>query len=545
MLKKYISDMKTEFAGYNGTKFGQDFMAGLTVVAVALPLALAFGVSSGADAAAGLITAIISGIIISILSGASFQISGPTGAMTAVLITVVSRFGLQGVFVASLMAGVILLVCGILKLGKLVGYIPAPVVTGFTSGIAVIIALGQIDNFFGTTSQGETAIAKLLSYTSLGFSPNWQAVIVGGLVVLIMALYPKKWNEKVPSSLVSIIIAGTLSMTMHFDVATVGSIPKTLFPANRLLFSSIDLSALTNLIAPAITIASLGMIESLLCGASASRMKDEAFDADRELIAQGIGNMLIPFFGGVPATAAIARTSVAIKSGCQTRVTGIVHALGILASMFLLGDIMSKLPLAALAGVLMVTAYRMNEWESIRYMFGKKYKGAIIKFLVTMCATVIFDLTVAIIIGIVVSILLFVRRASNIEIGFSKVENKRFRSNVDIESSHKNTMVAYITGPLFFATSDKLKGNIESIENCETLILSMRGVATMDMSGLQALMDVVKSLQEQGIKVIFCGVQHRIMEYLSRSGIKDLVGIENFYFSVDRALLTEEQKNCA
>ena len=230
MFTRYLSTLRREFSGYNGARFAKDLMAGLTVTAVALPLALAFGVSSGADAAAGLITAILSGIVMSLLAGASYQISGPTGAMTAVLITIVSRYQMQGVFLASLMAGILLLLCGIFRFGKLVGYIPAPVITGFTSGIAVIIALGQVDNFFGTHSEGETAIQKLLSYGRLGFSPNWQAVITGLVVVAVMLLWPKKWNSRVPSSLVGIVVAGLLSWGLGFDVPTVGEIPRTLLP---------------------------------------------------------------------------------------------------------------------------------------------------------------------------------------------------------------------------------------------------------------------------------------------------------------------------
>lgn len=403
MFRNFAGILKREFAGYNASKLAQDALAGVTVAAVALPLALAFGVSCGADAAAGLITAIIAGIVISALSGASFQISGPTGAMTAVLITIVARYQLQGVFIVSLLAGVILLLCGIFRLGKLVSYIPGPVVTGFTSGIAVIIALGQVDNFFGTFSEGENALAKLASYGELGFAPNWQAMLVGLLVIIIMVIYPKKWNARVPSSLVSIIIVGILSNLLGFEVASVGEIPRTLLPAVRLNLGEVEWSAIANFISPAFTIAALGMIESLLCGASASRMKDEPFDANQELLAQGVGNILIPFFGGVPATAAIARTSVAIKAGCQTRLTGIFHAVGLLACMFLLGPIMAKLPLAALAGVLIVTAWRMNEWHEIKEMFGKKIWVAIIEFAVTMICTVVFDLTIAIIVGVVVA----------------------------------------------------------------------------------------------------------------------------------------------
>lgn len=299
MLKKYITDLKHEFSGYNAGKLLKDILSGITVAAVALPLALAFGVSSGADAAAGLVTAIIGGLVIGLLGGASFQISGPTGAMSAILIGIVAQYGLQGVFVASLAAGVIILLAGILRLGKLVNFIPTSVVMGFTSGIAIIIALGQVDNFFGTHSVGTSALEKLWSYTSVGFTPNWQAVAIGLLVVLFMVFWPKKLNAKVPGSLLAIILATIVTEIAGFDsLAKVGDIPKSLMLDNRLNLGAVNLDMLQNLVSPIVSIAMLGMIESLLCGASASRMKDEAFDADRELIAQGVGNILLPFFGG-------------------------------------------------------------------------------------------------------------------------------------------------------------------------------------------------------------------------------------------------------
>ncbi|MDD7647589.1 MAG: SulP family inorganic anion transporter, partial [Ruminococcus bromii] len=394
MIKNYVSMLKSEFKGYGPKSLLGDVMAGLTVCAVALPLALAFGVSCGADAAAGLITAILSGLVISALSGASFQISGPTGAMTAVLVTIIAKDGgeLSGVFLVGLIAGALMLLAGILKLGKLVHLIPKPVITGFTSGIAVIIALGQIDNFFAVTSKGDSAVQKLLSYGTLGFSPDWRAVAIGLLVIAIMIVWPKKWNAKVPSSLVGIIVAAVAAAFLFPDIATVGAIPKTIFLENRLDFSKIEWNAFSSYVGPALTVAMLGMIESLLCGASASAMTKGHFDADIELVGQGVGNMIIPFFGGVPATAAIARTSVAIKSGCKTRLTGVFHAVFLLLSMFLLGDVMSRLPMAALAGVLMMTAWRMNEWHEIGQIFKRGFKSEIAQYLITLVATVVFDL---------------------------------------------------------------------------------------------------------------------------------------------------------
>ncbi|MEE1072390.1 MAG: SulP family inorganic anion transporter [Cellulosilyticum sp.] len=546
MFKQYVSDLKKEFLGYNSKKLSQDVMAGLTVTAVALPLALAFGVSSGADAGAGLITAIIAGLFMSALSGASYQISGPTGAMSAVLISLVYSYGIQGVFVATLIAGIILLVAGILKLGKLVSLIPAPVITGFTSGIAIIIAMGQIDNFFGVTSEGSSNIEKLMSYSELGFHPNMYAVLFAMIVVLIMVFWPKKWNAKVPSSLVGIIVAVAVSLVIKTDVATVGEIPRTLLPSVRLNLGELSVEQMTNLISPAIVIAALGMIESLLCGASAGRMKGEKLNADRELVAQGIGNILLPFFGGVPATAAIARTSVAIKSGAQTRLTGIFHAVGLLASMFLLGGIMSKIPLSALAGVLMVTAWRMNEWESIHFIFSKKLKTAIAQFLITMVATVIFDLTTAILVGVVFSILFFVVRISDIEINSSDIDPARLAANgINVRYNHDKTKVIYLTGPVFFTTTERIKAEVENLKDMDYVIFSMRGVPLVDTTGTQFFEEIFELLDTQGTKVLFAGVQPKVMNYMKRSGVVEKIGESNFFWSVEQSLVAIDEKHLA
>ena len=418
-MKQFGNSLRAEFKGYNAARLGGDVMAGLTVCAVALPLALAFGVSSGASAASGLVTAIVAGVVIALLGGASYQVSGPTGAMSAVLVGIVARYGLQGVFVACFAAGALLLAAGVLRLGKLISFIPMPVIMGFTSGIALVIALGQVDNFFGTVSEGASNLEKLASYARLGFRPQWQSVLIGALVVAVMVLWPKKWGARVPGSLVGIVLATVVATVAGFDeLALVGDIPRTLLLEDRLDLMKLDLSMLSGLVSPIVTIAALAMIESLLCGASASRMKGEKFNADQELIAQGVGNMVLPLLGGVPATAAIARTSVAVKSGQQTRLTSVFHAVFLLASMFLLGGVMARLPLAALAGVLMVTAWRMNDWEGIRYLLSHRFKSGISQFFITMIATVAADLTVAILVGIVYSAILYIAKASHINVSF-------------------------------------------------------------------------------------------------------------------------------
>ena len=534
MLRQYVQDLQN--AGYGTAKLRRDLMAGITVTAVALPLSLAFGVSSGADAAAGLITAILAGLIISMLSGASYQISGPTGAMSAILIAITAQYGLEGVFIACLLAGIILVLAGVLKFGRVVSIIPMPVITGFTSGIAIIIALGQVDNFFGVQSAGETAIEKVMSYFELGFHPDWATVAIGVLTVLIMIFWPKNWNAIIPSSLAALLVVLCLNMVLKLPVDVVGDIPKTLFPENRLAFGDLSLAKIEGLLWPAISIAALGMIESLLCGASAGRMTGEKMNGDRELVAQGIGNMIIPFFGGVPATAAIARTSVAIKAGMATRLTGIFHAVGLLLSMFLLSPIMSAIPMSALAGILMVTAWRMNEWESIHYFFSRKFGGAIMKFSLTLAATVVFDLTIAIVVGIVLSAILFVINSAEVEMNISKIDNDKLKEKgISICKDHDHIRVIYLTGPIFFATVHSLTKRLEDAHQ-GVMILSMRGVSSIDTSGVQAMLEFCEAKKQEGITIVFSGVQANVLKRFEKGGVLDVVGRDHVYWSTDLAL---------
>lgn len=539
MFKKYISDLKTEFRGYNGKKLTQDLMAGLTVAAVALPLALAFGVSSGADAASGLVTAIVAGIVIGVLSGASYQISGPTGAMAAILLSVSAKFGITGVLTAGFLSGAILIIAAVCRVGKLVSYLPAPVITGFTSGIAIIIALGQIDNFFGTHSVGENQIEKIGSYFSGtgSFEPNWWAVMFGGLVVLIMVVYPKKWNAVVPSSLVGIIVALIVNMVFleQGTVAEVGAIPSSLITDDSIIRKGFDLANITSLIMPAVSIAALGMIESLLCGASAGKMKGERLDASRELVAQGIGNMIIPLLGGVPATAAIARTSVAIKSGGQTRLVSVFHSVVLILSMFLLGGVMSRIPMAALAGVLMVTAFRMNDWAAIKSIFRKKFKSSILQYVLTMVSTVVFDLTVAIVIGVVAAMVVFVVKSSELRVTSSDIDEDKLKGKVK-SGHHEEFKVVYVSGPLFFGTQEKLINQLEALAGNPQIILSMRGVPTADDISLSELERLYKVLRENGTQISFTGVQTAVSEMMDRAGFRERIGEEHFYWDAVAAI---------
>lgn len=512
MVKKFLVLLQNEFRGYNGTKLQKDVMAGITVAAVALPLALAFGVSSGADAQAGLITAVIAGLVIGSLSGGFYQISGPTGAMAAILMSIVASQGMQGVFLATFLAGLFLLIAGIFRLGALTSFIPAPVITGFTSGIAIIIALGQVDNLFGVHSEGSNVIEKMASYQELGFSPATATWLMGLLVILGLVFYPKSWNQKVPGSLVLIILCTAVMMLFDLPIATVGRIPQTLIGEQR-LHLGFTLKELQGVLMPAISIALLGMVESLLCGASAGRMANQPLDSNQELVAQGIGNLILPFFGGIPATAAIARTSVALKSGAQTRLAGIVHALVLFLSMILLGPIMSQIPMPALAGVLIVTAWRMNEWHTIRELFAKRNWAAISLFLLTMICTVVFDLSIAIVIGVIGGCIFFIWKSAAITISVDRIDWARM--NLPQTEKLKNWSVVYISGPLFFMSAEKLKSTLAGLQEHDGIIFSMRGVPNIDLTAIGVLDDFQAQAVKRNQLVIYTSLQPDVKKQLA------------------------------
>ena len=536
-----------EFTHYTADKFRQDLLAGVTVAAVALPLALAFGVASGASAAAGLVTAIVAGLVIGGLSGAPYQISGPTGAMSAVLIALAQNYGLRGIWIAGFFSGLLLLVIGLLRLGRFIAFIPAPVITGFTSGIALIIAIGQIDNFLGVkTPPADSAALKLFGYFRGGFALDWRALTLGGLVILTMIFWPPKWNARFPASLLGIILATLVNAVLNWPVKIIGVIPQTLLLSDRLSFSAIPWAHLQEFVAPTLTITALGAVESLLCGAVGSNMTGVRLQANQELIAQGVGNMLIPVFGGVPATAAIARSSVGIKSGGQTRLVSVIHALALLASMFLLAPVMSRIPLAALAGVLSVTAWRMNDWEAIHYIFGHRFKTAMITFGITMVATIVLDLTQAILIGAFLSGAVFLSQIASMDIEVQDVDPAKLRERgIQNAGNCRHVRVAYLTGPLFFAATSNFNEAFAHLENTHALILSMRGVPLIDTSGLQALQQVLEKLKHQGGTLMLAGVHEQSLRMLERGELVEVIGQDNIFWSADQAIVAAEQRGCA
>ena len=520
LITRYLTLLKNEFRGYGASSLLSDFVAGITVGAVALPLALAFGAASVSEeyaaigVSAGLITAIVAGIVSGLLGGGSFQISGPTGAMTVILGGIVSgKYGLSGMFLACFLAGAILLAAGLCRFGRLIRFIPRPVVVGFTSGIAVVIALGQLGNFFGVTLAGETTLDKVIYFftDTLG-KINPYAVLFSVLAVLVMAFYPKKAAKFIPGSLAAIIVVTLVGVFWNPGVRTIGQIPSSLVNTVKLEFSAVTPEMLGDVAGSAVTIALLGMVESLLCGTCAAAMKKEPFDSDVELVAQGIGNMVIPLFGGVPSTAAIARTSVAVKSGGKTRLTAVFQSLFLIACVFVLSGAIGKVPYAALAGVLAVTAFRMNDWATIRSYFKARHAGAILQFSVTCVATVLLDLTYAILIGVGLAFVLLLCDLC--------------RATVDA-ARDGDTVAFPMSGNCYFAFADTLRAAVEANRaGAKTCIFDFSGVSYADLTVIGAVAELCESLRAAGAAVECVGVSahvRRAFEHAHADGILQTV----------------------
>lgn len=533
---------RDEFRGYNGQIFQRDLLAGITVAAVALPLALAFGVASGATAAAGLVTAILAGFIIGGLGGAGYQISGPTGAMSAVLIVLASRYGIEGVWTAGVIAGGLILLMGVFNLGQIVNFIPSAVIAGFTSGIAVIIFIGQIDNLLGVrTEAAENALVKLTHYFRFDYTPNIAAVGLSALVILLMIFWPKRLNARFPGSLLGLIVATAAALLLHLDVPVIGAVPQTILLDQRLLPTHIPWQHIGDLIMPALSIAALGSIESLLCGTVAGRMTGTKMVSGQELIAQGLGNIIIPFFGGVPATAAIARTSVAIKSGGKTRVMSLVHSAALLLAALVLAPVIAHVPLAALAGVLAVTAWRMNEWGEIREIFRRRFKSAMFAFVSTLIATVALDLTQAIILGIGLSAMIFVFQISRIKVTLAPVSVEKMRADgYEMQYDANRIMVVYIMGPLFFGTASTFNAALENLNGNQDIILSLRTVPLLDTTGISAVENLIERLEKEGRRVYLSGLTDPVRSYLERAGVIQHLGEDRVFWSAYEAIMAAD-----
>ena len=529
---------RAEFRHYSLSHAQRDLVAGLTVAAVALPLALAFGVAGGSTPAAGLVTAIIAGLVIGLLSGAPYQISGPTGAMSAVLIVVAHEYGPRGLWIAGLMAGVMILAVGLFSLGRIINFIPAPVITGFTSGIALTIAIGQIDNYLGIkTPAHDRSSDKLIGYFTHALPPiNWNAVISGGVVMAVMIIVPSVFAraQRIPTALAGVALATALSWSLGWDVKTIGAIPRGIILDDRLTPRPSDIHLVSHLLAPAFAIALLGAIESLLCGVVAGRMTKQKLAVNQELIAQGIGNIVLPFFGGVPATAAIARTSVGVKAGGATRLVSIIHAIALLLGAMFFAGLIGHVPLAALAGVLFVTAWRMNEWHAIKFYWRNRLVSALVTFTVTMLATVALDLTQAIIAGVLLSLMLFLKDSAKASISIESVD--WVKAGVQPPPYPVAAKVVYVTGSLFFGSVNQIIEFLERQPPVDALILSMRGVPMIDVSSVQAIEHIWREQTDRGAQLFVTGLQPQVRKLCERAGLVDLVGEDHVLWSADRAI---------
>lgn len=535
---------KQEFQGYNIEKFRRDLLAGVTVAAVALPLALAFGVASGATAAAGLVTAIVAGTAASILGGAPFQITGPTGAMSAVLVVIASRYGLEGVWLASIMAGLIIIVLGLFKMGQIINFIPSAVITGFTSGIAIIIFVGQIGNLLGVeTVRSPNAFAQLWGYIQLQQTPNLGALFLSLLVIVTMIVWPQKLNARFPGSLLALILATVVTAVFRLDVPTIGTIPQSIILDHRLSWGDIPWHHLGELIGPALSVAALGAIKSLLCGAVIGRQAGVKMDDIQELFAQGVGNILVPFFGGVPGCGAIARGSVVVKSGAVTRLAGILHGFVLLLVVFALGPAISRVPLAALGGVLAVTAWRTNDWAAIRDIFRHRFPSELPVFLFTMIATAAFDLTQAIILGVAFSALIFVFQSSQTEIVYKPISVEAMRKmGYEMQSNGDRTLVVYIVGPLFFGTVHRFTTVVEQLDSYDDIILSLRTVPLIDTTGLKVISEFIQRQEAQGRYVYLSGLARPVREKLERGGVIQTLGEDRVFWSADQAIIAADRR---
>lgn len=489
-----------------------DLIAGITVGVVALPLALAFGVTSGAGAASGLVTAIIAGIAAAIFGGSNVQVSGPTGAMVVVLAPVLATHGMSALPVLCALAGVIVLIAGVLRLGRAISYIPWPVIEGFTLGIAVIIFLQQIPSAVGAGSaqhSGNAAIAALESLRAVQSPQLWWSLGITAGVAAIMILAPKV-HRAIPGSLVALIVVSGVAVLVGAPVATIGELPASL-PAPSL--PHFVPTTLFSLVGPAFTIAALAAIESLLSARVAASMADTGpYDADRELVGQGIASLAAGLFGGMPATGAIARTAVNVRSGGRTRLAAIVHAIVLLIVVYLASSIVATVPLAALSGVLMVTATRMVAPATVRTILGSTRADALV-FVLTAVITVSVDLIYAVAIGIAAAGFFALRRLAR-----SASVSRQNLPNPAVDGDERIALFR-LAGVLFFGAAERIAAQIEAVEGVEVVILRLSAVQSLDATGAQVLAELITSLERRGITVIVKGGTPGLVTLADRVGV--------------------------
>ena len=544
---KLLSTMKN----YSKENFMADLMAGIIVGIVALPLAIAFGIASGVSPEKGIITAIVAGFIISFMGGSKVQIGGPTGAFIVIIYGIIQEYGISGLTVATLMAGVLLILLGVFKLGAVIKFIPYPIIVGFTSGIALTIFTTQIADIFGLQFGGEKVpgdfIGKWLLYFKHFDTVNWWNAIVSFVSVFIIAITPK-FSKKIPGSLVAIVFV-TLAvylMKMYGGITCIDTIGDRFTIQSQLpdaVVPELNWEAIKNLFPVAITIAVLGAIESLLSAAVADGVIGDRHDSNTELIAQGVANVVTPIFGGIPATGAIARTMTNINNGGKTPIAGIIHAVVLLLILLLLMPLAQYIPMACLAGVLVIVSYNMSGWRTFKGLL-KNPKSDVSVLLITFFLTVIFDLTVAIEWGLVIACVLFMRRVmETTEISVIKDEiDPNKESDLEVHEEHlivpEGVEVYEINGPYFFGIATRFEEMMANMgDRPKVRIIRMRKVSFIDSTGVHNLSNLCDMCKKDNIQVVLSGVNEKVHQVLEKTGfLYNLVGKDNICPNINVAL---------
>lgn len=538
------------FRNYSKTDFSTDLMAGIIVGIVALPLAIAFGIASGVTPEKGIITAIVAGFIISLLGGSKVQIGGPTGAFIVIIYGIIQEYGIEGLTVATLMAGILLVLMGVFKLGAVIKFIPYPIIVGFTSGIAVTIFTTQIADVFGLNFDGEKVpgdfIGKWLVYARHFDTVNWWNALVSFVSIFIIAITPK-FSKKIPGSLIAIVVVTLAVYLMKVyggitSIDTIGDrfsiqaqLPEAVVPA-------LDWEAVKNLFPVAVTIAVLGAIESLLSATVADGVIGDRHHSNTELIAQGIANIVSPIFGGIPATGAIARTMTNINNGGRSPIAGIVHAGVLLLILLFLMPLAQYIPMACLAGVLVIVSYNMSGWRTFLALM-KNPKSDVTVLLITFFLTVIFDLTVAIEVGLLIACVLFMKRVmETTEISVIRDEiDPNKESDLEVHEEHltlpKGVEVYEINGPYFFGIATKFEEIMSQLgDRPKIRIIRMRKVPFIDSTGIHNLTNLCVMSQKENIHIILSGVNDKVHKVLERSGFYELLGEDNICSNINEAV---------
>ncbi len=537
---KLFSSLKS----YSGKKFTNDLIAGVIVAIIALPLSIALAIASGVSPEKGLYTAIVAGFVISFLGGSNVNISGPTAAFATIVAGIVAQFGTGGLVIATIMAGLILIIMGVFRFGSLIKYIPFTITTGFTSGIALTIVIGQIKDFLGLTfPEGmptvETA-EKLEAVAKSITTFNWQALLVGAVALAILIVWPKI-SKKIPGSLIAVVAGVIIVKAFKMDVNTVGD----LYTISRNLpsFSLPEFSfdTVRQLIPSAFTIAILAGIESLLSCVVSDGMINDKHNSNTELIAQGVGNICSGLFGGIPATGAIARTAANVKNGGRTPVAGIVHAVVLLLILVVLMPYAAWIPMPVIAAILFMVAYNMCEWRQFVKICKTAPKSDILVLVVTFVLTVVFDLVVAIEVGMLIAVVLFMKRMADVARVRTWTEHGDDISadGERLKTIPEHTEVVEFEGPMFFASSEKFN-SIPVKEGVKVVILRMRNVPSLDSTAMRGLWNIYDNCQNNGLTLILSHTNEQPLSVIKKSGFYDALGEKNFLPNIDEALAYAE-----